>query len=242
MSHCHGLFIRLLSIHSRFCPSFTTFLHQIHGKTLGNIGKAQNRCFFRSSLEISWGWQWTFSIKTFKWNTFRLETTKQTPFFTMSGKDSRSNMATLLRPQEQELGNTNSDTFPLYNSLHNASELEVDVNIEGVSNIFNLDINPSMIGCQLFWVVRVRMWWIVQVFWGSTNHPEVLSLHKPKGLLYHVYTCFLSSVSHHFNLPKNSCSKKTHDFNSIVMCLAFLSNKNLKIIQWSSIQLSHGKK
>jgi len=55
----------------------------------------------------------------------------------------------IVKPQQQELGNTNSDTFPLYNILQNASELEVDVNIEGVSNMFNLDINPSMIGCQL---------------------------------------------------------------------------------------------
>ena len=55
----------------------------------------------------------------------------------------------IVKPQQQELGITNSDTFPLCNILQNASELEVDINIKGVSNTFNLDINPSLIGCQL---------------------------------------------------------------------------------------------
>ena len=117
-------------------------------KTLGNIGKGQkNRRFFRSGLEISWGWQWTFSIKTFKWNTFRLQRMKNTSFFTMSGKGSRSNMATLSTHNSKSW-----ETYPIspvYNILQNASELEVDINIRGVSNMFNLDINPSMIGCQL---------------------------------------------------------------------------------------------
>ena len=133
-----NFFVCKPSIHSRSLP---IFYH------ISSSNPWKKRRFFRSGLEISWGWQWTFSIKTFKWNTFRLQRIKNTSFFTMSGKGSRSNMATLSTHNSKSW-----ETYPIspvYNILQNASELEVDINIKGVSNMFNLDINPSMIGCQL---------------------------------------------------------------------------------------------